>query len=83
MNDSKLKRRESTIWQRRLWEHQIRDQNDFNRHLDYIHYNPVKHGLCKRPIQWRHSTLHRYIKNGIYPVDWAVQDEFDGEMFGE
>jgi len=83
MNDSKLKYRESTIWQRRFWEHQIRDQNDFNQHLDYIHYNPVKHGLCERPVEWRYSTLHRYIKNGVYPVDWAVQGEFYGEVFGE
>jgi len=51
MSDSKLKHRESTIWQRRFWEHQIRDQNDFNQHLDYIHYNPVKHGLCERPVE--------------------------------
>lgn len=58
LNGSKKKHRESTLWQRRFWEHQIRDQQDFNRHLDYIHYNPVKHGLCERADAWPYSTLH-------------------------
>ena len=81
---SRKKHRESTIWQRRFWEHQIRDQDDFNRHLDYIHYNPVKHGLCVRPIDWVYSTFHRYVKEGRYPVDWAVQDVcFSDGGFGE
>jgi putative transposase len=84
MMASKEKRRESTIWQRRYWEHQIRDQNDFNRHVDYIHYNPVKHGLCEQPVEWPYSTLHREIKAGAYPSDWMVQNEnFDPEDFGE
>ncbi len=83
LSSSKKKHRESTLWQRRFWEHQIRDQNDFNRHLDYIHYNPVKHGLCKRPNQWPYSTLHRYIKAAKYPEDWAVQDDFDDSGYGE
>ena len=84
INASKKKHRESTIWQRRFWEHQIRDQNDLNRHIDYIHYNPVKHGLCKRPAEWQYSTLHKYIKEGVYPDDWAVQsNSFDGGVYGE
>ena len=69
---SKKKHRESTVWQRRFWEHQIRDQQDFNHHINYIHYNAVKHGLCDRPVEWPYSTLHRYIKEGIYAADWAV-----------
>lgn len=64
--------------------HQIRDQNDFNRHMDYIHYNPVKHGLCECAELWPCSTLHRYIKSGVYPSDWAVGDlDFSDDGFGE
>jgi len=81
---SKKKHRESTLWQRRFWEHQIRDQQDFNRHLDYIHYNPVKHGLCEQPVLWPYSTLHRYIKEGKCSRDWAAHHSIfkDGE-YGE
>ena len=81
------KRHESGIWQRRFWEHQIRDQTDFNRHMDYIHYNPVKHGLCQQPTQWRWSTIHRLIKSGFYPQNWccpiAGQNEHNSSQFGE
>lgn len=72
---SKLKHRESTIWQRRFWEHQIRDENDFARHLDYIHFNPVKHGHVQRAVDWPHSTFHRYVRDGIYAHDWAAAIE--------
>lgn len=71
MNPSKTKHRESTIWQRRFWEHQIRDENDYARHIDYIHHNPVKHGHAQHPIDWPYSTLHRYVREGIYPADWT------------
>lgn len=81
---SKRKHRESTIWQRRYWEHEIRDKTDFARHLDYIHYNPTRHGLCERPGQWPYSTLHRYIKEGRYPEDWAVEPACAGDsVLGE
>ena len=70
-NPSHRKRRESTIWQRRFWEHLIRDDVDLARHLDYIHYNPVKHGHVARPIDWPYSTIHRYVRSGVYPVDWS------------
>jgi len=81
---SKKKHRESTIWQRRYWEHQIRDQQDFNNHVDYIHYNAVKHGLCDEPMQWPYSTLHRYVKDNIYKPNWSVEEKgFDGTEFGE
>ncbi len=72
---SKLKHRESTIWQRRFWEHQIRDENDFARHLDYIHFNPVKHGHGQRAVDWPHSTFHRYVRDGVYAHDWAAAME--------
>jgi len=71
MTTSKKKHRESMIWQRRFWEHQIRDEKDFNHHMDYIHYNPVKHGISRRVVDWPYSTFHRYVKNGIYPSNWG------------
>lgn len=72
MNASKKAHRELTFWQRRFWEHRIRDEKDFERHADYIHFNPVKHGLCSRPAEWAYSSLHRYMGQGVYPVDWAI-----------
>lgn len=69
--DSARKHRESTIWQRRFWEHQIRDELDFERHLDYIHFNPVKHGYVNRAVDWPYSTIHRYVREGVYPIDWG------------
>ena len=68
---SRIKHREASVWQRRLWEHEIRNEEDFNNHIDYIHYNPVKHGHVKRVQDWPYSTFHRYVKEGIYPVDWG------------
>jgi putative transposase len=84
ITSSKKKHRESTLWQRRYWEHQIRDQQDLSRHIDYIHYNPVKHGWCSSPNEWPYSTLHRYVEAGKYPENWAAQDVLihDGE-YGE
>ena len=81
---SKRKHRESTIWQRRYWEHQIRDDGDFIRHVDYIHYNPVKYGHCERAALWPYSTFSRYVKQGIYPMDWgAAEIKLEGGTFGE
>ncbi len=68
---SRLKRKEGNLWQRRFWEHLIRDEVDFANHCDYIHYNPVKHKLCKSPQQWAFSSIHRLIKQSIYSSDWA------------
>ena len=80
---SKKKHRESTLWQRRYWEHQIRNEADFARHVDYIHYNPVKHGLCESPMEWPFSTVHRYIEAGKVSADWGANvSPVDGE-FGE
>jgi putative transposase len=70
-NASTHKHRESTIWQRRFWEHLIRDDADFEQHLDYLHYNPVRHGYVTRAVDWPYSTIHRYVRDGVYPVDWA------------
>jgi putative transposase len=63
---------ERGLWQRRFWEHLIRDENDLARHIDYIHYNPVKHGLVARAVDWPHSSIHRYIRDGIVSADWAA-----------
>ncbi|MDP2104725.1 MAG: hypothetical protein Q8J76_01930, partial [Desulfobulbaceae bacterium] len=71
MTDSKTSRRELTFWQRRYWEHRIRDDRDFERHIDYIHYNPVKHGYSQAPSEWEYSSFHRYVRNGIYQANWA------------
>lgn len=75
---SRSNKRERGIWQRRLWVHWITDQNDFIRHIDYIHVNPLKHGLVKRVADWPHSSFHRYVKQCIYPLHWA--GEMDNEF---
>jgi putative transposase len=68
---SRQKRGERGVWQRRFWEHMIRDEDDFERHFDYIHYNPVKHGLVKCPSEWPFSTFARCVESGIYSPDWG------------
>lgn len=78
---SSLKRHESGLWQRRYWEHRIRDDDDLRRHIDYIHYNPVKHGLVARAAQWSHSSFHAYVDRGWVSAEWGVC-QADGS-FGE
>jgi len=70
VSPSRTKRGESGVWQRRFWEHLIRDQQDFARHMDYIHYNPVKHGYVRCPHQFQHSSFHRWVKERVYEFDW-------------
>jgi putative transposase len=82
LTDSMKARREYGLWQRRFWEHLIRDDEDYARHMDYIHYNPVRHGYAKCPADWPHSSFHRCVARGIYPPDWAMGAEIEGE-FGE
>jgi len=67
----RVARGERGIWQRRYWEHLIRNENDFRAHVDYVHINPVKHGLVNCVKDWRYSTFHRYVAGEIYSVDWA------------
>lgn len=71
MTASKSSRRELTFWQRRYWEHRIRDERDFENHVDYIHNNPVKHGHARTPAGWPYSSFHRYAMNGLYPTSWG------------
>ncbi len=70
-SQSKIVRREKGIWQRRFWEHQTQDDLDLQRHVDYVHFNPVKHGLVARVADWPHSSFHRYVARGELPADWA------------
>ncbi|MDT4292021.1 transposase [Methylomonas sp. MO1] len=84
INTSRLAKGERGIWQRRYWEHLIRDETDYPRHMDYVHWNPVKHGFLSRVIDWPHSTFHRYVKNGVYQPNWAgTAASGNGEDFGE
>ena len=83
ISDSRAAKGERGIWQRRYWEHTIRDENDFMRHVDYVHINPVKHGLVPRVGDWPHSSFHRMVKLGVYPEDWAGDVRDHGEEFGE
>jgi len=80
---SRAAKGERGIWQRRYWEHTIRNENDFARHVDYIHYNPVKHRLVTRVRDWPYSSFHRMVKLGLYPDDWAGDMSHDDESFGE
>jgi putative transposase len=59
------------VWQPRFWEHVIEDSDDFDRHLDYIHFNPVKHGLVACPHEWQASSFHRWVRAGVYEREWA------------
>jgi putative transposase len=63
--------RRRSVWQRRFWEHTIRDEDDLERHFDYIHYNPVKHGYVQNPRDWPWSSFHRWVQRGQYGIDWG------------
>jgi putative transposase len=76
-------RGEYALWQRRFWEHTIRDDKDLARHVDYIHFNPVKHGLVTKVANWPYSSFHRYTRTGILPRDWAGVVDSNNAGFGE
>ncbi|MEW6461700.1 Transposase IS200 like protein [Pseudomonas sp. THAF187a] len=79
LSASQKHRRERGIWQRRYWEHLIRDERDYQRHFDYIHYNPLKHGHVQRLADWPYSSFHRAVAMGIYAPDWCgVPEQSDG-----
>jgi putative transposase len=71
ISGSRLRKREGAIWQRRYWEHLIRDEQDYSNHMDYIHYNPVKHGLVEQVVDWPWSSFHKYMRAGVYAADWS------------
>ena len=78
----RMVRNERGIWQRRFWEHLIRDDADYARHVDYCYINPIKHGLVRRVRDWPHSSFHRDVERGIVPLDRAGDIASPGE-FGE
>ena len=71
---------ERGIWQRRFWEHAIRDERDFEKHLDYLHFNPVKHGHVACVKDWPYSTFHHWVERGVYSLDWAGADASDFDV---
>jgi putative transposase len=81
ISKSRLHKQERGIWQRRFWEHAIRDEEDFRRHVDYIHFNPMKHGYVQKVADWPYSSFHRYVRLEILPEDWAgIDHEFDEDL---
>jgi hypothetical protein len=72
---SRQRERRRGVWQPRYWEHTIRDENDFERHFDYIHWNPVKHGCVRCPHEWPHSSFHQYVERGVYDRRWGCFSE--------
>ncbi|WP_322517800.1 transposase [Rhodopseudomonas palustris] len=83
ISESRARKAERGIWQRRYWEHTLRDDDDVARHIDYIHYNPVKHGHVARVADWPHSSFHRMVGCGVYPIDWAGDMDAPSDAFGE
>jgi putative transposase len=79
---SRVRKGERGIWQRRYWEHLIRDEQDYARHVDYIHYNPVKHGLVTQAKDWPYSTFSRWVAQGIYAPDWGASTGVQGLDWG-
>ncbi|MGC8697997.1 MAG: REP-associated tyrosine transposase, partial [Halothiobacillus sp.] len=79
---SRRSKGERGIWQRRYWEHLIRDDDDFAHHLDYLHFNPVKHGHVQQVCDWPWSSFHRYVKLGLLPANWGDGVDINGG-FGE
>jgi putative transposase len=74
---------ELALWQRRYWEHTIRDDADYARHVDYIHFNPIKHGLVRRVGDWPYSSFHLHVRRGLLPADWAGEADIASSAFGE
>ncbi len=75
---SRERRNVRGIWQKRFYEHTIRNQREYNQHVEYIHMNPVKHGLVSRPTDWPWSSLHRYIRQGLLEPDWFGSADLPG-----
>jgi putative transposase len=75
LSASRRKKKEQGVWQRRYWEHVIRDSKDFTEHVQYIHYNPVKHGLAASPRSWPHSSFHTFVSKGMYDLNWGAGEQ--------
>jgi putative transposase len=83
ISPSRSNKRERGVWQRRYWEHTLRNEDDFERHANYILFNPVKHGHVACVKDWPYSSFHRFVRRGIYPEDWAGDSRNTGADFGE
>ena len=77
--ESRKNKKEQAVWQRRFWEHLIRDEKDMEKHVEYIHYNPVKHGLATAPKDWEYSSFHRYVREVTYNYEWGDGHEINIE----
>ena len=83
-NPSRQKRGEAAIWQRRFWEHTIKDDDDLARHIDYIHFSPVKHGLVTEVDEWQWSSFHCFVEEGYYEAEWRLTEKDGGKAeYGE
>ena len=81
---SRVARKQQAVWQHRFWDHIIRNQDDMNRHLDYIHFNPMKHGLAARPVDYPYSSYSDFVSKGYYQPDWGSREpEWGDTVFGE
>jgi putative transposase len=83
ISTSRVSKGEREIWQRRYWEHTLRDQDDFSRHLDYVHFSPVTHGYAPRVQDWPYYLFRRWVGLGAYPEDWAGDHSTESRAFGE
>jgi REP-associated tyrosine transposase len=85
ISESRRKKGERGVWQRRFWEHFIRDEDELKRCLDYLHYNPVKHGLVQHVKDWPWSSFHRFVRLGEYPKNWAsgIEIAYDPDLIGD
>lgn len=83
LSSSRRMRNEGSLWQRRFWAHAIVDDRDYERHVDYIHFNPVKHGLVASVKDWPHSSFHRWVREERYDLNWACTAEGHDGQFGE
>jgi putative transposase len=80
VSSSRSRKGELEVWQRRYWEHQIRGEEDYARHVEYIHYNPVKHGLVQSVAEWPYSSFHRFVREGFYQEDWGTGEFAQPEL---
>jgi putative transposase len=83
ISESRYERGERGLWQRRFWEHKIRDETDYLCHVEYIYWNPVKHGHARSQKEWPYSSFHDYVKQGIYPENWGAEIDVASIETGE
>ncbi len=83
LSESGRKRGESTMWQRRFWEQRIKTEDDFGHHMNYVHFNPVKHGLVQKPSQWEYSSFKQCVEKGLYEPDWGESVFFEDKSWGK